>query len=770
MVLLAAILVMAATWGVSAAGWTRGLNIITFVGLGSILMGMILARSILPATVAHLFSLVIGLGWSFWVTSRLLPSHYSWLERWENLAARLSYWYSQVINGGTSYDNLMFILQMGVIVWVMGYLTVWFIFRSGKVWPAIVPGGVVLTINLYYAPNDITFWFLLYLGLSLLLVLRFNLQAQETQWRAAGIFFRPELGFDVLRNGLILSLLAIALAWLAPPVVDAKTLGLLDEFEGSWRELQGEWNRLYADLNYRNPLGTVGTFGQSLKLGGPRTLTDQPVMNVQVEGVGRYWRATVYDEYTGTGWRSNDDETAAFGLEASLSLPNFQAREAVTQTYTVYQNGVTVLYAMANPVRLDRPAKVYFNALPAEQVAQRSELTWLGAEEPWVEEVTYMRSNAALDTEESYQVVSLASRATVSQLRAAGADYPDWVTARYLQLPDTVTERTRQLARELTAAYDNPFDQAQAIERYLRAEIKYNEKIAAPPPGVEKVDYILFDLREAYCDYYASAMIVMLRSLGIPARLAAGFAQGTYDAELDAFRVLNRDAHSWVEVYFPRYGWVEFEPTTAQPTIIRPTTPENDGTFAAGSLQEQGTLLDENLRPEGLEDVPIAQATSGALSLLTLNIPWLGVQINLPRSIVNGRLMLAGLMLLAVPLAGGFWWWQRFTTTNNIVELYRRMVNLANWLGVAMQPWQTPYEHAAVLQRHLPACRCEIDIITTGYVYQTFSAARHTPLSNPDPNNARETWSGENNPVWSRLSVEMLKAILKRPLPQWLKR
>lgn len=761
---------MVATWGVSAAGWARGLNIITFVGLGSILTGMILARSILPAIVAHLFSLIIGLGWSFWVTSRLLPLHYTWPERWQNLAGRLSYWYSQAINGGTSYDNLMFILQMGVIVWAMGYLTIWFIFRSGKVWPAIVPGGVVLTINLYYAPNDITFWFLLYLGLSLLLVLRFNLQAQETQWRTAGIFFRPELGFDILRNGLILSLLVISLAWLAPPVVDAKTLGLLDEFEGSWRELQGEWNRLYADLNYRNPLGTVGTFGQSLKLGGPRTLTDEPVMNVQVDGVGRYWRAAVYDEYSGAGWRSNDDETTTFGLEVSPSLPNFQAREAVTQTYTVYQNGVTVLYTMANPVRLDRPAKVYFNALSAEQVAQRSELTWLGAEEPWVEEVTYMRSNTALHAGESYQVVSLASRATVDQLRSAGTDYPDWVAARYLQLPDSVTERTRQLARELTAAYNNPFDQAQAIERYLRAEIKYNEKIAAPPPGVEKVDYILFDLKEAYCDYYASSMIVMLRSLGIPARLAAGFAQGTYDAELDAFRVLNRDAHSWVEVYFPRYGWVEFEPTAAQPALIRPTMPENDGSFTAGSLPGQDNLPDNNLPPEGLEDMPVAQVTSGALPLLTLNIPWLGGQINLPRSIANGRLILAGLILLVIPLAGSFWWWQRFTTTNNIFELYRRMVNLASWLGVTMRPWQTPYEHAAILQRRLPACRREIEAIATSYVYQIFSAGRYTSPSNPDPINARETWPGENNLIWSRLSVEMLKAILKRLLPHWLKR
>ena len=262
-------LVMAATWAVGATGWTRGLSIITFIGLGVILIGIMLARSILPGFVAHLFSIVIGVGWSFWVTSRLLPAHYTWAERWENLAFRLNYWFSQAAQGGTSYDNLMFILQMSVIVWGMGYLTIWFIYRSGKVWRAIIPGGLVLLINLYYAPKDITVWFLFYLMLALLLVIRFNLFNQETQWRADGVYFRPDISFDFLRDGFIFSVLVVAVAWMTPPAVDAKTLGFLDEFHGSWRDLQSEWNRLYADLNYRETK-TVGTFGQSFRLGGPR--------------------------------------------------------------------------------------------------------------------------------------------------------------------------------------------------------------------------------------------------------------------------------------------------------------------------------------------------------------------------------------------------------------------------------------------------------------------------------------------------------------------
>lgn len=760
-VFLAVLLVMTVTWAVGSTGWTRGLNIVSFVGLGVVLIGMMLARSILPGLVAHLFSLVIGVGWSFWVTSRLLPAHYSWLERWQNLVFRLNYWYSQAIQGGTSYDNLMFILQMSVILWAMGYLTIWFIFRSRRVWQAIIPGGLVLLINLYYAPKDITTWFLVYLLLSLLLVIRFNLLNQESKWRAEGVFFRPDISFDFFRDGLIFSVLVIALSWITPPVVDARSLGVFDEFQGAWRDLQAEWNRLYADLNYRD-VQTVGTFGQTLRLGGPRRLTDEPVMDVKVSGIGRYWRAVVYDEYTGIGWRSTDDETAAFGPRGGVSLPIFEARQPVTQTYTFYRDGGLVLYAMSNPVSLDRSARVHFNALSGDQALQTELAGWSGGE-PWAEEVTYIRSNAAVDSAESYQVVSLASRATIEQLQTAGANYPTWVTERYLQLPESITERTRRLALDLTAPYDNPYDKASAIERYLRTEIRYNEKIAAPPPGVDKVDYILFTKKEAYCDYYATSMIVMLRSLGIPARLAAGFAQGEYNSELEAFHVINANAHSWVEVFFPRYGWIEFEPTAAQPTIIRPTGLENEGSFAGGAVPPGSTPgLEE--RPDRQENIPIDDENIVGGAPFIIGLPWFGARIAVPQAAVRGGALAVGAALLVALVGAGWWGRRQFTKpAENIPLLYRQMVRLAGWMGLAPRPWQTPYEHATLLHRRLPGYRREIDAITTEYVAETFG--RPLPVGR---HAARYAAVLEINSAWARLRPAMLKLAVKRRLPAWL--
>ena len=99
------------------------------------------------------------------------------------------------------------------------------------------------------------------------------------------------------------------------------------------------------------------------------------------------------------------------------------------------------------------------------------------------------------------------------------------MTERYLQLPDTVPFRVRDLAAKITAAYDNPYDKAEAIEAVLRT-YEYNQGIAAPPPGADAVDYFLYDVKQGYCDYYASAMVVMLRSVGIPARFAVGYTPG----------------------------------------------------------------------------------------------------------------------------------------------------------------------------------------------------------------------------------------------------
>ncbi|MGH2617399.1 MAG: transglutaminase-like domain-containing protein, partial [Thermomicrobiales bacterium] len=174
-------------------------------------------------------------------------------------------------------------------------------------------------------------------------------------------------------------------------------------------------------------------------------------------------------------------------------------------------------------------------------------------------EAVFSQDDVALG--DAYTVKGLTSTAGPNQLRAAGSDYPAWVTDRYLQLPETITDRTRALADQLASEQTNPFDTAVAVEEYVRATIAYNEEIDPPPANQDVVDYVLFESQEGYCEYYASAMAVLLRAEGIPARVVGGYFPAPFDPNEGGHLYREKNAHLWVEVFFPTYGWIPFEPT-----------------------------------------------------------------------------------------------------------------------------------------------------------------------------------------------------------------
>src|SRR5207248_9880036 len=117
--------------------------------------------------------------------------------------------------------------------------------------------------------------------------------------------------------------------------------------------------------------------------------------------------------------------------------------------------------------------------------------------------------------------------------------------------------------QRLTQGRTDHYARALAIQDFLRT-LNSSEDILAPPLGRDVVDYFLFDTKTGYCDYFASSMVVMLRTLGVPARMAAGYATGDYNQERGVWEVRESSSHSWPEVFFPRYGWIEFEPTPSQ--------------------------------------------------------------------------------------------------------------------------------------------------------------------------------------------------------------
>ncbi|MBI5081260.1 MAG: transglutaminase domain-containing protein [Chloroflexi bacterium] len=256
-----------------------------------------------------------------------------------------------------------------------------------------------------------------------------------------------------------------------------------------------------------------------------------------------YWRNITYDIYTGHGWLSSI--TAEMDYEAGQPIENadlMRARRALRQDVQLAKGFKGLMLEAGTLITVDHNFRV-----------------------AWREPGDFF--GATVDAE-SYRAVSTISTATQDQLRGAGENYPPSILDRYLILPDDVPPRVYDLARDLTATSATPYDRARAIENYLR-KFPYTLDLYAPPTNRDVVDYFLFDLQRGYCDYYATAMVVLTRAAGVPARLATGYAAGKYDAAQMHYVVTEAEAHSWVEVYFPNYGWVEFEPTGGRAPIDR---------------------------------------------------------------------------------------------------------------------------------------------------------------------------------------------------------
>ena len=166
-----------------------------------------------------------------------------------------------------------------------------------------------------------------------------------------------------------------------------------------------------------------------------------------------------------------------------------------------------------------------------------------------------------------YEATSDIAQPSPSQLRNVPDAYPPDILLNYLQLP-RLDARVAPLARQISASADNNYDKASAIETYLRTKFGYTLQLPRVVPR-DPVANFLFERKQGHCEYFASSMAVMLRALGIPSRVVNGFRTGEFNDLTSQYLVRASSAHSWVEAYFPGYGWISFDPTPAAPAQMR---------------------------------------------------------------------------------------------------------------------------------------------------------------------------------------------------------
>jgi transglutaminase-like putative cysteine protease len=338
---------------------------------------------------------------------------------------------------------------------------------------------------------------------------------------------------------------------------------------------------------------------------------------------------------------------------------------------------------------------------------------------------------------DSYDITSVVSDATAKDLRTAGTNYPVEITNRYLQLP-AVTDRVHDLAEQLAAGKNNPYDIASTIETYLRTNLKYNENVGTPPKGEDAVDWFLFESKQGYCTFYASAMIEMLRVLNIPSRLDVGFYPAPFDSASNGFLYRDLNAHAWVEVYFPQYGWVPFEPTAARAEINRQTpaaaattgtNPANSGAGPTAAQLREQDFLDENSPVGGGPVGPIS--TNHSIGIFGWAV----------RAMIVVLLGLLGFMT--------YLWLRGLRGLSPTSQLFTKAQRGASWGGVAVRSSMTPYERAAVIADQVPGSRLHVRYLADLYVRERYGGTE------PDPQELSRA-----RHAWLRLRSMMLKYLL----------
>lgn len=560
-------LVLFSAWRLLATHWTEGLYIVPNLSVLGLCVGLALGQSnfkkrcVILLSLAYMFVFFI---WQWlWLVDFAKEQNYLG-EQLLILFSRITTNINEFFAGHEIEDQFFITTALCFPYWFVGLYSGFQMTRHANIVACVLPAGVLMLFihNAHYTSKSYGWMFGVYLFVALLFISRQKFIRDKIKWLKERVSFSRESGLDITSTSLYLSFALIIVAWMMPYTLPAKA-----EAREVWHKTFGDW---FTGERFENIISSIDkekkpqprNFQTKLDLGTQTSQSEAVVFLVfapsKAEDYPRlYWRGQIYDHFENGQWTSTADlETKYINTQdGNFRITDTEKRVALTFTYEVYTEGQFLLYSAGQPLSTDHNAIILHS-----KISDKSELV----------DISALRASPALEVGDLYRVSVVMANPLIAELQNAGDDYPTWVTEKYLQLPDDFSPRIRDLALEISASADTPFDKATAITNYLRSEIKYASAITIPDEVTDPLEYFLFDKKYGFCNYSASAEVLMLRAVGIPARLAVGYAQGEPNSQNSIYTVRERDLHAWPEVYFPEYGWVEFEPTGNQQALNRP--------------------------------------------------------------------------------------------------------------------------------------------------------------------------------------------------------
>jgi len=706
--------------------WTPFLFFTQTLSAFGVVLGLALGYSAFSRRAVTWLALLYSVVILPWQMTLAVDAEAPFLERLASIGGRLGFSTVQFVTRQPVEDGIFFVAFVSLAFWIVSVTSAYALARHENYLAAILPGGLIaLLIQIYDFYIPVRIWgFGLYVFLSLLLLGRLYLNRNKLAWAQRRVFVTTEATQDLSNSLLVMAAVLVFVSWSVPASLSSlKSVGKAwTDFTRPIRErLENAVDALESP--YRVPSGNGDFYGSSLALGSNAAQGDTPVLTARLmdevsdKPPRYYWRGRIYDTYKDGQWRNSTVFPESYEPgEENLSISASVIQKADTRfAFVMMMSKQGLMYTPADAVWVNRPGDLF--------ASRNSDGT---------QDISAWIADPPLAAGDRYQVRALVRNPNIQELRAAGAAYPDWVTRRYLEVPDDVKEKLLPLAQEITAGAQTPYDQAQAITAYLRKEIEYTTTLTPAPKGTDPLLWVLFDYKKGFCMYYASADVLMLRSLGIPARMVVGFAQGELDERGTTYTVRRADSHAWPEVYFPNIGWVEFEPTANQDPLNRPAAPRPTPTPSANlgilprPTPNRDIERDPRIDESGVTEAPpFAETALGRATFIALWVLVIGALLFMER-----RFRLADLVPVYISKAyarNGATppdWVDRWVRWNALTSIERSFhaVNVSlRWMGKPQPMYVTPSERANLLKEILPSAHLSIDTLLEEHQAALFS-------------------------------------------------
>lgn len=744
---LLATVVYSTIWCVQAVGWVQHLNVLSLTTALGLIAGLIAAKQIrFPRFLLHAIAAVSGLLIAFWQTA---GADYG--GNTTALVAGLRQWLHIALAGGASNDDSIFLLFITALGFLLAYTSAWLVYRTRRPWLVIVANAVVLLINLDNVESGYVVFLIVFLIASLLLLLRFNLHESIQRWREQGLRYGDDLGWDFMQAGALVSIGVLILAWILPwGYVNAAASQIWSAQSNPVVQFQNDWNRLVSVSGGINA-ANHGNFADTLALGGNPNLNNDVVFIVKSGDATQYLASRSFETYDGRNW--SDGPTYSVSVNPNVEI----------NSESIFWHPVQQTITVVNPPGEQKPY-----LFGAAQIASVSQPAFELASASTGSVITWLSRNGNLAAGQHYSVTSYVSSADAQTLSTVplpvnspplppnfdGTPPPTYydpsIVNTYLQVPPNLDPRISRLAQDIVARAHatTMYDKAMALQNYLQANYTYDANVNLPP-GQEGVSWFLFRSgNRGFCNYFASAMTIMARQLGIPARVIDGYTNGQFDPKHSDRVIRGIDAHLWTQIYFAGYGWINFEPSHGFSPFVRPqpgtfnetnpSTGSGQGNNPVAKGRGKSRLPDET----GLDQSPITTSAQSQAA-------W--------RQEVTMAFEVLVLLICFGLVCFGIWWKRLFRGYRLTWQIYGRLCLLANWAGVRMQRSQTPYEYIQKLSQVAPAQAAALERFGDIYVRDFWA----DPESTDHPRRTGET--AELPGLWKSLQRAFFVYMLRHP-------